>query len=1154
MRAVIASLGLALGLAGLPPVLAAAPEPPRPGDELRAVAAQPGPSAGLRYRGDRITGRVLDDGCRSGRRVVVLADGDRIGTDRTGTGGRWEVPTTPRHGRLVARVLPTRDCRGVRVERVVPAPGLSLVRTPAGLSGALVARPGACVRDRVVEVLRDGVGAATTTSGADGAFELLAPVPGEHVARSAGSTRCEAVVSAPVVVAEAVDPGPGPTPTPTPTPTPPPTPTPAPTPPPGPAPTPDPLAGVARVAVESGGVLLPGPGASSALVAQAFDADGTPLPLGPSDVTWSVRDPGVLGVDAAGLATGLATGSTAVVATVRGVRSPESIAVVLDAAPGTVLVDDDRFAEPPTTLPADPARPDAAPQLRAVLVGVDPAPAVGDLLLSTGTVQLAGRVVGVTPLPGGPVEVVLEQVSMREALGDDFDLDGAFDLAGGEMPLAPGVEDVWDVERVGDVLRFDPLPGATTAPRERRTAQRTAGCARKDDSASAPLVCTLFNDLVECEISGTGITSLPFRLAVPPAFDVGLSPSLDTTELAGESFRFVAQLKPSVVFRAELRLEAAVEFKAECKVVVAKPTIPAPGALGFFLAGIVPLTVGFEVNPKLTVADVGVGIRARAGATARVGAVCTQPAGDPAPPEDCDLVLDAALDSPTVEPTTNRPSLAQDARLKISSQAFVGAELAIGPPALPELQLEVGGLKLGPKVESDLATRSAQVATADYASSVKATLPLDLVLGRKLGAVARLLGIGELKAVEKPLVELELDATPAGTLVGETVVDDQDDVDDTDAATMDVGDQVRFTGTLANSVGSSPLFPDPTTFVLDAFGIDEVLLVDSFGDVVSRQPGVPGKREYVFDLDVVFQDDSTNGDGQVKQGRFDDLFLFVDTGIPLDLLGLEVARASVAAPPPPPVVEAASSLEVQSAFFVARIQGREFVGRTPTNPSGSIGWTVGFPASPVGSIDADVVRTPTSASTSVSVVDDALTRSGVVVGALRLLTDVAASASMAADGTGEATTSATFDVAASITRGAGAVEPMFATAKAGLSTVAELVVPVDVTAQVSLDCDPGSDCFIEVTDGSGGRVAALFGEAGTSGTCDFFAGADAQEAQTLRLPAGTYSVTMRVSSDELAADGVSFGIPSSCAHAGTASVGITTRPVSPAAPATRRTW
>lgn len=96
---------------------------------------------------------------------------------------------------------------------------------------------------------------------------------------------------------------------------------------------------VARVRIEPPGGMLTLIGEERQFRAVILDRDGQPVPVAPSDVSWSSSDPAIAEVDQTGLVTARGAGTVKLVATLEGVQGEAGVAVLVGTANTTVCIE-----------------------------------------------------------------------------------------------------------------------------------------------------------------------------------------------------------------------------------------------------------------------------------------------------------------------------------------------------------------------------------------------------------------------------------------------------------------------------------------------------------------------------------------------------------------------------------------------------------------------------------------------------------------------------------------------------------------------------------------------------------------------------------------------------------------------------------------------
>ncbi len=189
--------------------------------------------------------------------------------------------------------------------------------------------------------------------------------------------------------------------------------------------------GVAKVTLETPSVLLPNLNASQQLVAKAFDAQGNQVA---AKISWQSSKPGNVSVDANGLATGVAIGSSQLSASVGDVKSAPILAAVAELNPDMTNIpasdveSDPVFEAPAATSSKLTSRAVSVGSRYSVIVKRSALPNLGKKWYSEGRngQRLIGKVVAAEALGSDRYKITLEVVPYQEVfkqLHIDEDLD-----------------------------------------------------------------------------------------------------------------------------------------------------------------------------------------------------------------------------------------------------------------------------------------------------------------------------------------------------------------------------------------------------------------------------------------------------------------------------------------------------------------------------------------------------------------------------------------------------------------------------------------------------------------------------------------------------------------------------------------------------------
>ncbi|MES2606455.1 MAG: hypothetical protein V4603_16090, partial [Pseudomonadota bacterium] len=360
----------------------------------------------------------------------------------------------------------------------------------------------------------------------------------------------------------------------------------------------------ARVEIVQTGLLFTERGQTRQLSARVFDAAGVPID---TPVRWSSSDASNISVASNGTALAeRSSGSTQITATVGEVRSAPLLAVVTTVAAGTVLVSDEQIAR--GVIESDPDADPSLDNTYTVVVSGIALPAVGTLMVGTGSAPVAGRVVSAREVAGG-VEVTLKLAPLS-VLFPGLEINQRFNLADVPATIPDSVNAGYTVQREGNTYTFTPRP-------EARALANAGGVPAGTR--------TLFQGC-EGSFNGLGLgdgAAPPFVFEPQPVFSFTIAPALDViyTEARGLE-RFVVTAEPTFLIDGTVKATAAFEGKISCKAELLIFPVPVGGALSVLISGLVPVGVGFELAGKVTVAQMKLGLNSRTSAKAALGLDC----------------------------------------------------------------------------------------------------------------------------------------------------------------------------------------------------------------------------------------------------------------------------------------------------------------------------------------------------------------------------------------------------------------------------------------------------------------------------------------------------------------------------------------------------
>lgn len=440
----------------------------------------------------------------------------------------------------------------------------------------------------------------------------------------------------------------------------------------------------ARIEVVPGAALLTAAGATQAFEAQVFDAAGDPTN---APVTWSSNDPAVLEIDADGLATAQAIGSAMITASANGVGSLPTLVVVAQPAADPVLLDDAQILSLPE--PVDPAaayEPGWQYTVRVQNASVQP----GDVVIGTGARPLAGRVLQVQDL-GTESMLTVELMALAE-LFTSLRIDE-------RIPLVE-----IDTNGAGaGVHGRDPLGLAL---------------ARADSFRVGPFRCSY-------------TVQLPSLKVDPSKAEINQTLYLEVDYADGLNLFMVGgQLSAEVGYRPVF--EAVFQGSANCETPPRTFTVPLGTISTMFFGVQVPLGVGFTLDGKLEIAEVGFDVGASASIDVGLGLSC---AGGGA----CTGVR-------RFEPTRDwhfeliTPDPSEQFRVALGAHGYLYARPYIGSRFTSVGSFQFIDAKGGLRQSIDLATTHYQAEDTAYASSFNLQFLVNVDAGKDLQSAIETIG------------------------------------------------------------------------------------------------------------------------------------------------------------------------------------------------------------------------------------------------------------------------------------------------------------------------------------------------------------------------------------------------------------------------------
>lgn len=505
----------------------------------------------------------------------------------------------------------------------------------------------------------------------------------------------------------------------------------------------------ARIEIAPASALLTGEGETKPFEARVYDAAGA---LTTAQVSWTTSDSATVAIDDGGLATASAgLGSAMITASTNGVESIPALVLVAEPAGDPVLLDDEQI----TTLP-EPVDPDAdyGPGWQYRVRVQNAAVQAGDVVIGTGERPLAGRIVQSEEV-GTETEVTVELVALSE-LFTHLEVEE-------RIPLV-------EIEAV------DATGG--NAPSLLRGAEPGAGLAVGDTFRLGPFRCSY-------------TTSLPSLNVDPAKTEVDQTLHLDVSYTDGLNRLVVGgRLDAEAAYRPVF--QAVFEGSTDCETPPRTFTVPL-GTISTMFFGIqVPLGIGFKLDGKLEVAEVGFDVGASATVDVELGLDC--PGGG------------ACSGVQTFEPTRDwrfefvAPDPDEQFRVALGAHGYLWARPYLGSRFTSRGAFELIDAKAGLRQSLDLATTHYQVEDTAYASSFNLQFLADVAPGKDvqnaIQSLGSLLGVPMSGNVTLYTRDDTLARSPRGTFtISPEEVTPADSTEAGDTATFTVElDPVRYLG------------------------------------------------------------------------------------------------------------------------------------------------------------------------------------------------------------------------------------------------------------------------------------------------------------------------------------------------------------------------
>ncbi|WP_318773950.1 Ig-like domain-containing protein, partial [Meiothermus sp.] len=576
---------------------------------------------------------------------------------------------------------------------------------------------------------------------------------------------------------------------------------------------------VVRVEVAPGGLLLTRPGESQPLSARAYDAQGKEVK---ANFTYSSSNPAVASVTPEGRVTAQADLGSARVVVQAGQARAEVGVMVAQPAAGATLVSDSQVVRIEGTDPNAPFK--VGYRYVVTLEGVG-LPAVGSVLMSQGSLPVAGRVVEARQ-SGNQTQVTLELVPLGELL-TRYRLEETFNLAHLPAVVPDSVGSNFDVTPKGNgqyTLRLKP-------GRVIRTTARPAGSVRPmREFEVGPLECETELSLVDLSVDEVEVevdlSSIGFELL--------------WTE-ANKKLLMVGSPKAKLAFNPSLA--AALEGSLECKLEFFQIPLPVPSVLSAIGRLYIPVGAGFEISGKVPALGVGFKSSTEYLLELRAGVECTP---------TCSFARRFERRETKAEFKWVLPrEIPRGLKVEAEAGGFLFATINTGLQAYITNTGKIFGIRISDfeffvakaalKLEGKLASEETQVRDPEFAAKYGLSLELSLKTGKDLQEALEALEI--LVTAINLKFPFELGSSPTATTLT------------ADRNSFRFGDEVRFRVKLDN-----------TEFPVLGYQVEAVRVYRNIGTpenpvlvLANQATASPGQTE--FEIPWVATED-----GQVVEG------------------------------------------------------------------------------------------------------------------------------------------------------------------------------------------------------------------------------------------------------------------------------------------------
>ncbi|MCR4342237.1 MAG: hypothetical protein NUW01_20365, partial [Gemmatimonadaceae bacterium] len=248
---------------------------------------------------------------------------------------------------------------------------------------------------------------------------------------------------------------------------------------------------------------------------------------------------------------------------------------------------------------------------------------------------------------------------------------------------------------VAQAFRVDRLPGGNLryTSRNRRMVPTNVRASLQDEEPGLNEFEFQLGPF-KCEAKVEGGLSFPVILDAF-SFEVNSSLTYDVVITGLNAYRAVAHGDITTTMSSDVLINAAVTGSAECKYKVKEVQVRAPGWLGLFVGGQIPLEVGFALDAKAELAGIGYDAFFQSTMTAAFGFDCTG---------GCHAVGDLTSKNAGGFFKPRLPASFNELRTELAASLFGLATLKIGNPFEEDLQFKVLALRVGLEQKAELAS------------------------------------------------------------------------------------------------------------------------------------------------------------------------------------------------------------------------------------------------------------------------------------------------------------------------------------------------------------------------------------------------------------------------------------------------------------------